>query len=65
MNSVLRSSEFWVAAIAAVGVGGAQAGLWSSADFDKLLAPALVYVASRMVSKLAKSVSFNGSVKKP
>ena len=56
MGNVLRSSEFWVALITALAVGGAQAGLWSKADFDQFLAPALVYVSGRLISKSAKAV---------
>jgi len=60
MERALRSSEFWVAVFTALGVGGAQAGVWSQVDFNQLVAPALVYVAGRIISKMAKSVGTNG-----
>lgn len=59
MEKVLRSSEFWVAVIAAAGQGGVTGGLWTAAEFDQILRPALVYVAARVISKTAKSISFN------
>lgn len=55
MQSVLRSSEFWLSVIGALAVGGAKAGLWSQADFDQFIAPALTYVVARLISKLAKA----------
>lgn len=56
MSNVFRSSEFWVAVIAAIAVGGAKASLWSQADFDQFIAPALVYISARLISKGAKAV---------
>ncbi|MGQ0721032.1 MAG: hypothetical protein ACT4PE_05590 [Candidatus Eiseniibacteriota bacterium] len=63
MESVLRSSEFWVAIVTAIGVGGARAGWWSDADFTEFVAPALLYVVARVTSKLAKSVTLKAPVK--
>lgn len=56
MANVLRSSEFWVAVIGVLAVGGAKASLWSQADFDQFIAPALLYISARLISKGAKAV---------
>lgn len=56
MEKVLRSSEFWVALVGLVALSGAKAGIWSQADFDQFVAPALTYISARLVSKFAKSV---------
>ena len=53
---MLRSSEFYVALAALVGAAGVGQGWWTRAEFDEFLRPALLYVAARITSKVAKAV---------
>jgi hypothetical protein len=53
---MLRTSEFWMAVIMALGQAGAMFGFWKQDDFNTVLYPALVYIVGRVTSKVAKAV---------
>ena len=55
MESILRSSEFWVGALAILGQFGVMAGLWAQADYNAILLPALTYIVGRIISKITKA----------
>lgn len=55
MTNMLRSSEFWIGLVAALGQAGAMFGLWTQEHFNTILYPALVYIVSRITSKVAKA----------
>ena len=55
MNEILRSSETYVVLVGLVGIVLVNFKVVSKAEFDSFLAPAMVYVVSRLISKAAKS----------
>ena len=55
MGSILRSSEFWMGALAILGQFGVMASMWSQADYNNILLPALAYIVGRVISKLVKA----------
>lgn len=55
MTNMLRSSEFWIGLVAALGQAGAMFGLWTQEHFNGVLYPALVYIVGRITSKVAKA----------
>jgi len=56
VEKIIRSSEFWMAVVAALGQGGTLFGLWTQEDWNAFLYPALAYIVGRVLSKIVKAV---------
>ena len=55
MNNVLRTSEFWMTVITALGQLGVVLKYWTQEDYNTILAPSLTYIVARLISKTAKA----------
>lgn len=53
--NALRTSEFWLGVVAALGQTGVLLKLWSQEDWNTFLYPALVYIVGRITSKVVKA----------
>lgn len=54
VNSVLRSSEFWIAVAVGIGQILSILNVVDAQSFENVLMPSLVYIIGRLTSKLAK-----------
>lgn len=55
MTTILRTSEFWIGLVVALGQAGSMFGFWTQDHFNTILYPALVYIVGRITSKVAKA----------
>lgn len=55
LKAILRTSEAWATIVAILGELVVKAGWTTQADWDKLLAPLIVYILARLTSKAAKN----------
>lgn len=57
MGTILRTSEFWVAIVTAVGGVVVQFVPQWKPIWDQIVFPAIVYILGRLLGKAAKAVS--------
>ena len=57
LKILLRTSEAWGVVISLIGELIVKAGVMSQDDFNKVLAPLLLYVIMRLISKTAKATN--------